>query len=114
MFVWRQAYIHEFVGSSIPGIVAIVYRDYEKAGKWSGSIWTLRFAPGAGCLVSKNDWETGNRFHAATSFGDVVAEFRARGCTAPDETIIAALKAAIPRTMARIQKSEDALVSVQS
>jgi hypothetical protein len=48
-----------FTGESLPGIVAVVGIDYEKAGKWSHTTYRLELAPGVRAIAGRDGWETG-------------------------------------------------------
>jgi hypothetical protein len=48
-----------FKGENIPGVVAVVGTDYEKAGKWSHTTYRLELAPGVRAIAGKDGWETG-------------------------------------------------------
>jgi hypothetical protein len=51
--------VHVFKGENIPGLVAIVGTDYEKAGKWSHTTYRLELAPRVRAIAGKDGWETG-------------------------------------------------------
>jgi hypothetical protein len=113
LFVGRGDTVHQFLGGTLPGVAAIARREDEQAGKWSHSVYTIRFAPGAWHLLSVQDWESGERFHGCASVAEIVAQFRAAGCTAPAAAIESCLERACPKTMERIRQTEADLASVR-
>lgn len=48
-----------FAGESIPGVVAVVGRDYAKDGKWSHSTFRLVLAEGVRMIAGHEGWGTG-------------------------------------------------------
>lgn len=90
LYVGRGEDVHRFAGKPIPGVVAVVADRYERAGKWSGSDYTLR-RPGDGWhLYTEQDFNAGVTFPDHT-LAQIVAVFRRAGCTAPEDAIVAAL-----------------------
>lgn len=59
LLVDGQGRIHHFDGDNIPGVVAIIGHDYEKAGKWSHTTYRLQLSPGVRAIAGRNGWETG-------------------------------------------------------
>jgi hypothetical protein len=52
--------IMRFAGESIPGIVAVKAKKYEKNGKWSNTTYALAIGKGVRFIGGKNGWETGS------------------------------------------------------
>lgn len=48
-----------FVGAHIPGKVAVLGEDREKAGKWSNSTFRLKVADNVRLIAGHDGWETG-------------------------------------------------------
>ena len=69
--------IVEFTGDSIPPVLRVLSKEYEKAGKWSHSTWTVEMT-GATIIEWSQDWGTG-------------AWFKARGLKGAVEDLTAAL-----------------------
>lgn len=59
LLVSPDGVVRVFAGESIPGIVAVVGSDYEKAGKWSHTTFRLELAPGVRAVPGRDGWETG-------------------------------------------------------
>jgi hypothetical protein len=58
-FVIKDGKISEFQGSSIPGVIAVVGKDFRKNGKWSHSTYQLVLAAGVCFVAGHMGWETG-------------------------------------------------------
>lgn len=112
LIVGRGEAIHEFVGASIPGVVAVTGSDYTKNGKWSHTDYRLQFAPTAWASQQGQSWEEGQWFHGCASPTAVVAVLRKAGCQASENAVIAFLDATFPKTMERIRAAAAALASV--
>jgi hypothetical protein len=104
--------IHEFSGSHISGVVAVLKADYKKNGKWSNTDYRLKLSQTAWSYVAKQSWEEGEWFHGCSSVAAVVAEIRKAGCIAADATVRNFLVEKFPKTMERIVATESALASV--
>lgn len=50
--------VHSFEGETIPGVVAVVGRDYEKNGKWSCTTYRLAVASGVRIISGLDGWNT--------------------------------------------------------
>lgn len=60
LLVDGEGHIHHFDGDNIPGVVAIIGYDYERAGKWSHTTYRLQLAHGGvRAIAGRNGWETG-------------------------------------------------------
>ena len=59
LLVTPDGKVREFTGVNIPGVVAVVGTDYEKAGKWSHTTYRLELAPGVRPIAGRDGWETG-------------------------------------------------------
>lgn len=51
--------VHIFQGKTIPGVVAVVGTDYEKAGAWSHTTYRLEVADGVQVIAGRDGFETG-------------------------------------------------------
>lgn len=68
--------VTRFVGESIPGAASVLGGEYRKAGKWSHTVWRLRFAPGATGLILTSPLH-GLVFDGLDGWGAVEAEVSA-------------------------------------
>jgi len=59
LLVDRDGVVREFTGESMPGIVAVIGTDYEKAGKWSHTTYRMELATGVRAIAGRDGWETG-------------------------------------------------------
>jgi len=103
LFVGRGETVAEFAGVGIPGVVAVVREDYEKNGKWSNTTFGLAQADDGWALAVVPDFESGKIFHGTASLDEVVAQFRAVGCTADSAGIVGMLEVSAPNLVARLR-----------
>lgn len=112
LIIGKEDSIHQFRGSSIPGIVAVASSNYEKNGKWSNTTYSLVLASTAWAFSMTQSWEDGRYFDRAVTPADAVAELRKAGCAAPDIVVLEFLKKEFPKTMQRLEATASDIASV--
>ena len=104
LLVGRGNSVHQFGGSSIPGVCVVIDSRHTKQGKWSYTDYTLELPDDGWTLNVRQGFEDALWFSGCTSPGDVVKLFRAAGCEADDVAISDFMTATFPKTWERLEK----------
>lgn len=106
--------LHEFGGTTIPGVVVVAGSRYTKNGKWSFTAYDLVFAPAAWHYEAAQSWEEGNYFQDAKSVADAAGKLAAAGCGADAAKVVEFLRDKFPKTCERLDGIAAGLASVLS
>lgn len=113
LLIGKGDQVVEFVGQSVPGLVAVRSSKYEKNGKWSNTDYILVLSPGAWHHIESQSWEEGEFFHGCASPSDAVTRLRKSGYVGADDTMLAFLGEKFPKTMERLRETAASLKSVE-
>lgn len=110
LFLFRDGQWRLFDGENIPGFAAIVSKQYEKAGKWSGTDFVVRLADG---IVPA---EVGADLHETLGEGQtweaMYRRFVPKDSGVPVGLFQTAMRASMPKTSARIDKTEAGIAAL--
>ena len=106
-----------FNGETIPGVVVVQDNIYEKEGKWSKTIFTLRVAEGVRPIAGRDGWDTGRFAEGiATAVGTAIPTTwpelsEALGVSVP--SAMEFLRAWRPGAATRLDKVESELAELE-
>ncbi len=113
LWIVHRGQVHTFMGSAIPGVVAVTSTSYQKNGKWSNTTYHLELAEDATpCYLLApmhgQVWPENDRMVAYERF---MREF---GATLSFESFDIALRRDYPRSRARMIEGEKATESLDT
>jgi hypothetical protein len=116
LFLVGGGKIWSFSGETIPGVVAILSSSYVSAGKWSSRTYDLSVAEGVTAIDGRMGFEDGTlleglaKFRSPMRTWDDVANF----LKVDIPTLREFLSDNFPKTLASLDKVDEALDSIQS
>ena len=115
LFLRKGGEILPFEGESIPGFCVVTNADYEKAGKWSNTSYSISLGAGVTPIPIREGWGTGTLLEGLSDFAGFACETwidvgNALGVT-PDAAR-ELLKKVRPGAVKRLDETEKALAAL--